>query len=105
MCALLYLHHQESRTATSIQALFFYLSHQPPCNTEMTEEPWESVSVVLITPTAVEVEGKGQGLVCNFTGGAGWWWECPSWSQRSNLPELAAVHPPTHCKHNGSHWY
>lgn len=71
----------------------------------MTEEPWESVSVVLITPTAVEVEGKGQGLVCNFTGGAGWWWECPSWSQRSNLPELAAVHPPTHCKHNGSHWY
>ena len=69
------------------------------------EVPWESVSVVLITPTAMEVGGKGHGLVCNFTGGTGWWWECPSWSQRSNLPLLAAVYPPTHCKHNGSPWY
>lgn len=33
-----------------------------------------------------EVVRKELGLVCNFTSRAGWWWECPSWSQRSNLP-------------------
>ena len=104
MCTLSNSHHLQCHTPTCIQALYS-ISATNPLYAQMIEERWESDTVVLITPMAVEAEGKGQGLVCNFTSGADWWWECPSWSQRSNLPPLAAVYPPTDCKHNGSLWY
>lgn len=75
----------DSHTPTCMQALYFKRADNLLAAL-MVEELWESVSVVLITPTAAEVQGKGLGLVCSLASGAGCWWECLSWSQRSNLP-------------------
>lgn len=71
-----------------------HLGHRP-LPQYVIEVRAECVSVVLITQTATEVDGKGRALVCNFTGGTSWRWECPSWSQRSNLP-LASSSLSTH---------
>lgn len=88
------LHHQNSHTLSCTPGLtLIWVTNLAKCQCRADHS------------TSHGGRGEGRGLVCNFTGGVARWWECPSWSQRSNLPQLAAVYPPTDCKHNGSQWH